>query len=60
LAKRFDKDGDGKLNEKELKEAYKAIKNNIEDQYVWNLEKQGPANTNRVLQKVIIYNNILF
>ena len=51
LAKRFDLDGDGKLNEAETKLAYEAIHNNIEDKYVWNLEKQGPNHKLRVLQK---------
>lgn len=41
ISKRFDVDKDGKLNEKERRNAYEAIKNNVEDQYIWNLENQG-------------------
>jgi len=51
LAKRFDLDGDGKLNEIEKKQAYDAINNNVEEKYVWNLENQGPNHKLRVLQK---------
>jgi hypothetical protein len=51
LAKRVDKDCDGKLNEKERKEAYEAIYNNVEDNYVWNLENQGANRGYRILQK---------
>ncbi len=54
LAKRFDRDNDGKLNEKERKEAYEALKNNIEDNYVWNLDNQGSNRAYRILQKVIL------
>jgi hypothetical protein len=57
LAKRFDKDNDGKLNDKEKREAYESLKNNIEDNYIWNLDNQGPNRAYRILQKVI---NILF
>jgi hypothetical protein len=52
LAKRFDKDNDGKLNEKERADAYQSIKNNIEDNYVWNLDNQGSNRAYRILQKV--------
>ena len=55
LAKRFDRDLDGKLNEKERAEAYKSIKNNIEDNYVWNLDNQGSNRAYRILQKVKNY-----
>lgn len=55
LAKRFDKDKDGKLNEKERKEAYEAIYNNEEDKYVWNLDNQGSNRAYRILQKVNIF-----
>ena len=55
LAKRFDRDNDGKLNEKERAEAYKSIKNNIEDNYVWNLDNQGSNRAYRILQKVKNY-----
>lgn len=51
LSKRFDLDRDGKLNEAETKLAYDAIHNNVEDQFIWNLENQGPNHKLRVLQK---------
>ena len=37
IAKRFDVDNDGKLNEQEKKAAYEGIANNIEDNYIWNI-----------------------
>ena len=58
ISKRFDLDGDGKLNEQEKKAAYEGLANNIEDNYVWNVDKQGahPSDgvkntTLRLLQK---------
>ena len=51
LAKRFDVDGDGKLNEKEKSNALEAIKNGVEREYVWNLENQGGKRAFRILQK---------
>ena len=51
LAKRFDVDGDGKLNEIEKKNALEAIKNGVEREYVWNLENQGGKRAFRILQK---------
>ena len=51
LSKRFDVDGDGKLNEIEKKNALEAIKNGVEREYVWNLENQGGKRYFRILQK---------
>ena len=42
LSKRFDIDGDGKLNPTEKKKALEAINNGIEKEYVWNLENRIP------------------
>lgn len=50
MAKFFDKDEDGILNEKEKAEAMEAIKNGFEGNFVWGLEQSGPA-VNRVMQK---------
>ena len=41
LAKRFDKDQDGKLNEKELKTAKEAIKDGYKDQFMFGLDRAG-------------------
>ena len=41
IAKRYDVDNDGKLNEQEKKAAYEGIKNKIEENYVWNIDKLG-------------------
>ena len=51
LSKRFDLDGDGKLNDTEKKNALEAIKNGVEREYVWNLENQGGKRAFRILQK---------
>ena len=52
LSKRFDIDGDGKLNPKERKNALEAIKNGVEKEYVWNLEnRRGGETFSRILQK---------
>ena len=51
LAKRYDVDGDGKLNEIEKKNALEGIKNGVEREYVWNLENQGGKRAFRILQK---------
>ena len=51
LSKRFDVDGDGKLNEIEKKNALEAIKNGIEREYAWNLENQGGKRAFNILQK---------
>ena len=41
LAKQFDKDGDGKLNEKELAEAKKALNEGYADRFMFGLERHG-------------------
>ena len=51
IAKRFDIDNDGKLNEQEKKAAYEGIKNNIEANYIWNIDKLGGVRPLRLLQK---------
>ena len=51
IAKRFDVDNDGKLNEQEKKAAYEGIKNNIEANYIWNVDKLGGVRPLRLLQK---------
>ena len=51
IAKRFDVDNDGKLNEQEKKAAYEGIKNNIESKYIWNIDKLGGVRPLRLLQK---------
>lgn len=52
LAKRFDLDKDGKLNAQEKQNAYDQITKGYEDNFVWNLENQGPKRGYRILQKV--------
>jgi len=51
IAKRYDVDNDGKLNEQEKKAAYEGIKNNIEANYIWNIDKLGGVRPLRLLQK---------
>jgi hypothetical protein len=51
LAKRYDLDNDGKLNEQEKAAAYEGIKNNVEENYVWNLDNQGGNRAFRIMQK---------
>ena len=51
LSKRYDVDGDGKLNEIERKNALEGIQNGVEKEYVWNLENQGGKRKFRILQK---------
>ena len=51
LSKRYDVDGDGKLNEIERKNALEGIANGVEKEYVWNLENQGGKRHFRILQK---------
>ena len=53
LSKRFDIDKDGKLNEKEKKEALEGLANKIEDQYLWNVDSQAGLKRLpfRILQK---------
>jgi Ca2+-binding EF-hand superfamily protein len=38
MAKHFDKDGDGKLNEIERENAMKALAEGYEDKFVWGIE----------------------
>ena len=51
IAKRFDVDNDGKLNEQEKNAAYEGIKNHIEENYIWNIDKLGGVRPLRLLQK---------
>jgi hypothetical protein len=51
LAKRFDEDKDGILNEKEKQNAINAINNGIEKNFMWGVEVSGPNKSYRVLQK---------
>ena len=51
LSKRFDLDKDGKLNEQEKKAAYEGIANNVEENYIWNVDNQGGKRQFRLLQK---------
>ena len=51
LSKRFDVDKDGKLNEKEKKEAYEGIAKGVENEYIWNVDNQGGLRDFRLLQK---------
>ena len=51
IAKRYDVDNDGKLNEQEKKNAYEGLANKIEENYVWNIDKQGGCRPLRLLQK---------
>ena len=51
ISKIFDLDKDGKLNEQEKKAAYEGLANNIEDNYIWNIDNQGGARPFRLLQK---------
>lgn len=51
LSKLFDKDGDGKLNALERKNAEEAIKNGIDSKMVWNVEQSGVQRSFRIMQK---------
>ena len=51
ISKKYDIDKDGKLNEQEKKAAYEGLKNNIEDNYIWNVDNQGGRRQFRLLQK---------
>jgi len=42
LAKRFDKDKDGKLNDEELASAMKALSLGYKDQFLFGIERSGP------------------
>ena len=51
LSKRYDLDGDGKLNEEEKKAAYEGIKNGVENNYIWNLDNRIGEKKFRIMQK---------
>lgn len=51
IAKAFDKDKDGKLNDKEKSNALEALKKGYETNYQWGVEVSGPNRSYRVLQK---------
>lgn len=51
LAKLFDVDKDGKLNEKEKANALEAIKNGIENEFFWNAAASDSNKQFRLLQK---------
>ena len=51
IAKIFDKDKDGILNEKERANAMKALNSGFEKQFLWGVEASGPNRSYRVLQK---------
>ena len=44
-------DKDGRLNTTEKSNALAAIHNGLENKFVWNIDKSGPSNQNRILQK---------
>lgn len=50
LAKRFDLDGDGKLNDQERKNCIAALENGFEDNFRWNLEAAGVTRGKRLIQ----------
>jgi hypothetical protein len=50
LAKRFDLDKDGKLNETERRNALGALRNGYENNFKWNLEGSGSMRGGRVIQ----------
>ena len=49
LSKLFDKDGDGRLNAAERKNADEAIRNGIDDKMVWNVEQSGALRSFRIM-----------
>lgn len=51
MAKHFDKDGDGKLNEVERENAMKALAEGYEDKFIWGIEQGGANTMHRLLQK---------
>ena len=51
ISKRFDIDNDGKLNEQEKRAAYEGIANNIEENYIWNVDNRGYTRRFRLMQK---------
>jgi len=50
LAKQFDLDKDGKLNETERRNALEALKNGYENNFKWNLERSGHMRGGRIIQ----------
>lgn len=50
LAKRFDLDKDGKLNEIERRNALEALKNGYENNFKWIPEGSGPTRGGRLIQ----------
>jgi hypothetical protein len=50
LAKRFDKDEDGKLSPPEHRAAISALKNGYEEDFYWGVEKSGPNRGHRLVQ----------
>ena len=50
LAKQFDCDRDGKLNEVEKKNAIAGLENGYENNFKWNLEASGAAHSGRIVQ----------
>ena len=51
MAKHFDKDKDGKLNEVERENAMKGIQEGFEEKFVWGCEQSGVNTMHRLLQK---------
>jgi hypothetical protein len=50
IAKRFDQDQDGKLNAEERAKALAALGNGFEDNFHWNVEREGAQRGKRLLQ----------
>lgn len=50
MSSHFDKDRDGKLNDKEKKEAIESIKNGFENNFAWGLEQTGNNPKHRYIQ----------
>lgn len=51
ISKIFDKDGDGKLNEEERRNAEEAIKNGFGGKFTWGCDMSGNKRSFRVVQK---------
>lgn len=51
ISKIFDKDGDGKLNEEERRNAEEAIKNGFGSKFTWGCDMSGNKRSFRVIQK---------
>lgn len=51
VSKKFDKDGDGKLNKEERENAEKAVKQGFLEQFRIGLERTGPSTKLRIMQK---------